>query len=356
MLVTCDAESDELLLEELRRCGLVRLPGTWLDTGDAVQGSILLVESELEFGEFSEALDRFGCVFARHLAPVDYVLPLQGAEADLETIAELVPDLAVKLDRSKSFSVQARIVGLGKLPYRKVVLNETISQQLEAATGAAMDCRSPEQVVSILCTPETAYVGLSPVSQNRSAWPGGKHRFKRDEDQVSRAEFKLLEAIAVFGLELPSSGLALDIGASPGGWSRVLAAHGLQVDAVDPGDLDRRLKGNRMIRHFRKRIQEYSASSKEFGVIVNDMKMDARDSIEIMLGFAGRLARDGVAVITLKMPRMGGSASEARAVIEMLRDDLARLASRYTIVGARQLYHNRSEVTVAMRFKSPGDS
>ncbi len=343
LLITCDAESNNLLLEELKRAELLSGEPSWLDTGDAVQGSILLAETDLEFAEFAS---RTGpSVFTRHIAPIDYEVALGGVEEDIQTVCELAPQLASRLKPAQSFSVQTRILGEGKLPFRKVVLNETLSIALETATGAAMDCRWPEQVVSILCSPTVAYVGLSPVDQNRSAWPGGKHRFKKEDDQVSRAEFKLLEAISVFGLELPTEGKALDIGASPGGWSRVLADLGLQVDAVDPGDLDPRLQANKKITHIRRRIQEYRTSTKEFVVIVNDMKMDARDSIEVMLSFASRLSSHGVSVITLKMPK----ASDARVTLNMLEDDLKRLATGFEMVGARQLYHNRSEVTVALR-------
>lgn len=342
-LVTCDAESDHLALEELLRCGINGLPGEWLDTGDAVQGSILLLPTV-----FQEVVTSLESVFVRHLAPVQFQVPLAGSPDDVQTVAELVPRLADTLEPGKSFSVQTRLLGEGKLPFRKVVLNETLSMALESVTGLSMDCRHPQQVVSVLCSPSTAYVGVSPVEQNRSDWPGGKHRFKREERQVSRAEFKLLEAFDVFGLDLPSGGKTLDIGASPGGWSRVLASRGFLVDAVDPGDLDPRLKGIRQIRHFRKRIQEYRTGTQSFAVIVNDMKMDARESIDIMLGFADRLDAQGVAVMTLKMPKPSRSQGEARRTLNMLDDDLARLATGFRIIGARQLYHNRSEVTVVL--------
>lgn len=347
VLATCDAESDALMMEELRAFKVAHLPGQWLDTGDTIQGSILLVESDLDFEAFSHAVR--DSIFIRHLAPVEYAIPLSGTEADVQTVAEWIPELAKRLDSSESFSVQSRVLGEGKLPFRKVVLNETISQGLEAATGAEMDCRWPSQVISILCSPTVAYLGVSKTELNRSAWPGGKHRFKKDDDQVSRAEFKLLEAMSVFGIELPTQGRGLDIGASPGGWTRVLADRGLQVDAVDPGDLDQRLRGNRRITHLRKRIQEYNPGSKTFAAIVNDMKMDARDSIAIMLDFSPRLAPGGTAVMTLKMPKAGQSSSAARRTLEMLHEDLAQLATGYEVVGARQLYHNRSEVTVALR-------
>ena len=348
VLITCDADSEALTLEELRRMGCDPRTGEWLDTGDAVQGAIFHFETGMDFEEFSHLVQQSGSVFIRHLAPVDEVEALAGDESDLATLGALVHRWAERLDASRSFSVQARILGEGKLPYRKVVLNETLSNALEHETGAAMDCRWPEQVVSLLCTPERAYFGLSDVGLNRSAWPGGKHRFKRDDEQVSRAEFKLLEAMSVFGIELPSEGLGLDIGASPGGWTRVLAARGLRVDAVDPGELDRRLRNNRLVNYVPRRVQEYDPASKRFKAIVNDMKMDPRDSIALMLRFAPRLEPDGVGIITLKMPKATGKASEARRALDMIRKDLDHLSEGFEVLGARQLYHNRSEVTVAL--------
>ena len=139
---------------------------------------------------------------------------------------------------------------------------------------------------------------------------------------MSRAEFKLLETMSVFEFELPNKGCALDIGASPGGWTGLLAERGLQVDAVDPGDLDQRIKSNRLVRHLRKRIQEYSPGQKRFAVIVNDMKMDARDSVDIMLRFGPHLAPDGLAIMTLKLPKMGGSVEASRKALDMVHIDL----------------------------------
>ena len=349
VIVTCDAASEAVTLEELRRFDANGLPGTWLDTGDAVQGSLLLLDLEDTFEVFSSGVS--DSIFVRHLAPVEWQMELQGDESDLAALTGLASILAPRLDPQDPFSVQTRILGTGKLPYRKVVLNETLSQELEKLSGAQMDCRHPEQVVSILCTPQHAYVGVSCAGENRSEWPGGKHRFKKEDDQISRAEFKLLEAMSVFGFEFPTQGLALDIGASPGGWSRVLASRGLKVDAVDPGDLDQRLRAYKGVTHYRRRIQEYRPGSKRFAVIVNDMKMDAQDSIQIMSDYAELLSEDGIGVMTLKMPILENSLQAAKRVLNMLQVDLERLAARYDVVGARQLYHNRSEVTVVLRSK-----
>ncbi|MCW3060564.1 MAG: ribosomal large subunit methytransferase, partial [Capsulimonas sp.] len=137
------------------------------------------------------------------------------------------------------------------------MINETLSLRLEALTGTIMNTSEPENVVSVLCTPTTGYLGVSPARRNLSAWPGGKHRFKREDGQISRAEFKLLEALSVFGVSLPRGGTALDIGAAPGGWTRVLRAAGLGVVALDPAELDVRLAGDPGVVHVRRRIQDY---------------------------------------------------------------------------------------------------
>ena len=93
VLVTCDADSDGVAFEELRRHGVAKLPGEWLDTGDAVQGSILLVETGLEFERFSESLDEFGSIFIRHLAPVDYKVDLQERNRTFRRFARLFQKL-----------------------------------------------------------------------------------------------------------------------------------------------------------------------------------------------------------------------------------------------------------------------
>jgi len=348
VLITCDPEFEAAALEELAAIPSVsRLPEK-LETGDSVEGSIYLIQTEADFDRIAEEIRGASPIFLRHIAPVQRTLPLAGTREDLETFQGVAMEMLWLFDPERSFSVQSRILGTGRLPYRRVELNESISDRLTEDASLQMDCKEPEQVFSILCTPDTAYLGVSLTEQNRSAWPGGKHRFRKEEEQISRAEFKLMEALAVFGLSLPTAGTALDIGAAPGGWTRILAARGLKVDAVDPAELDPRLYGNPLVRHHRKRIQEYSPGARSFDVIVNDMKMDARDSIDLMARFSDRLDAQGVGLMTLKLPRTAQTVSEGRRVLDMVRLDLEQLRRSFHVIGARQLYHNRSEVTVAV--------
>lgn len=346
VLITCDEDSDRFAEAELREL-FPRMPApNWIVKGSDAEGSIARIEPGLAFDDAAAAVERASPLFVRHLAPVHREVELQGTEEDLARLREAASELGDRLDPARTFAVQSRVLGEGKLPYRKAALNEMLSTLLEGQTGAVMECREPGQVVSVLCTPERGYLGVSRTEQNRSAWPGGKHRFRHEEGQVSRSEFKLLEALSVFKLDLPGKGTALDMGAAPGGWTRVLRSRGLRVTAVDPADLDPRLMGDRGIRHVRERVQDYLPyAGRTYAVLVNDMKMDARASVGLMIRASGLLEPEGLAVMTLKLPREAGA---ARHTPELVRTDLERLSKAYRILEARQLYHNRHEVTVAL--------
>jgi 23S rRNA (cytidine2498-2'-O)-methyltransferase len=339
-LVTCAPESEAFALQELHEI-VPELPRpVWLDDG------LALSAPSLSFTSFAAETARHAPVFIRHIAPVQVEVTLRAEESDLMTLQEAALALSDRLDPMRTFAVQARVLAEGSLPYRKFTLNSLLSEQLEAQTGAVMECRRPEQVVSVLCTPTQGYLGVSRADQNRSVWPGGEQRFKREEAQISRAEFKLLEALSVFGLQLPSQGAALDLGAAPGGWTRVLRSHGLKVVAVDPADLDARVRRDRSVNHIRKRVQDYLPCPARFAVLVNDMRMDALDSVAIMQTARACLETGGLGILTLKLPHAVGMKHDSLATVRLA---LERLRQDYTVLGARQLYHNRSEVTVALQ-------
>jgi 23S rRNA (cytidine2498-2'-O)-methyltransferase len=208
-------------------------------------------------------------------------------------------------------------------------------------TGAPLDVRRPEQVLSVVCLPAHGFLGISAAADNLSDWAGGAHRFKREAGQISRAEFKLLEALEVFELTLPAGGVALDLGAAPGGWTRVLRRHALRVVAVDPADLHPLIESDPAVVHVRQTAGECLPTREQFDVILNDMRMDADGSVRLMILAADSLKPAGLAVMTLKLP------GQRRAQVVARSLDLLR--QRYRIVGARQLFHNRREITVALK-------
>jgi 23S rRNA C2498 (ribose-2'-O)-methylase RlmM len=59
-----------------------------------------------------------------------------------------------------------------------------------------------------------------------------------DKNPPSRAFKKLREAITIFGLSIARDSVAVDLGASPGGWTHVLVDHGATVTAIDRSPLE----------------------------------------------------------------------------------------------------------------------
>ncbi len=336
-------------------------PGVWL------------VASTMDFAGLAATWAAAPPIFVRHVAPVQAALPLADTSEDPAWMAEvLLTQPSFLLDQVNAalpFSVQTRV--LYDAPFKPFDVNNALSTMVATATGATLDVRAPAQIVSGVCAqvpdgwiadarrmgivPRSdhdarsnsyALWGVSTAKENLSDWAGGMRRFAREEGRISRSEFKLLEAIELFGITLPERGTALDLGAAPGGWTRILRQLDQYVTAVDPGSLDPRLDGEKSIRHRVMTAQEFLREEPDrFDIIVNDMRMDAADSARIMTSFATRLYRHGVAIMTIKLPE-GESPAATRARVDAALDTLRRA---YTIVGARQLFHNRSEITVALR-------
>lgn len=71
-----------------------------------------------------------------------------------------------------------------------------------------------------------------------SPFPNGEASFIEDRAPPSRAYLKLWEAFTLLGVRPQPGETCLDLGASPGGWSYVLAKLGTRVIAVDKAPLD----------------------------------------------------------------------------------------------------------------------
>jgi 23S rRNA (cytidine2498-2'-O)-methyltransferase len=331
LVLTCDAEFLEFAQEELMQAAPAARVERELAPG------VLLVEPGLSFGTLGAAWLAQPPIFVRHICPMDEEMRGDGTPADVDRLTWMAADLLDQLDPDLSFSVQTRV--LDDVGYKPFDVNQRLAEAITTMRGPPLDVRNPGQVISVVATDGAIYIGVSPTALNLSSWAGGMRRFARELDQVSRAEFKLLEAIEVFGLRLPPHGVALDLGASPGGWTRVLRRHDQYVTAVDPGDLDPRLSQDKGIRHRRMTAEAYLADDPDrFDVIVNDMRMDGRDSARLMVSYARLLYPHGWALMTLKLPEQN-----RRPVLDHA---FAILREAYTVAGARHLFHNRSEITI----------
>ncbi len=344
LILTADPDFLAFALDELRAAD------PRVEVMQELAPGVVLAGGRLSFADLAGRWQAAPPIFVRHICPVQATAPLVGSPDDLEVIGQVVSgEVALMLEPDLPFSVQSRIYG--DLPHKPFDVNQTLAPILAEISGATLDVRAPLQVLSVVCVGHagegTAYLGVSATAHNLSDWAGGMRRFAREQEQVSRSEFKLLEAIEVFDLVLPARGVALDLGAAPGGWTRILRRHSQYVTAVDPGDLDPRLANDRGIRHKRMTAEAYLAHEPDqFDVIVNDMRMDAKDSARLMVGYARQLYAHGWALMTVKLAE-----KKRRTTLDQA---LAILQEAYTIAGARHLFHNRSEITVYLRPKPRG--
>lgn len=293
-------------------------------------------------------------IFVRHLAPVQAIVPLRNTEQDIGTLAVAIADLpAFKLlERGQRFAVQVRFAQNGEeankqaRAYSTGQLNQQLAQALVEETGAIEHVKKPQVIVSLLCTFDTAYAGISLARENLSDWPGGMRHFAHISEEVSRAEFKLLEALEIFGLTLPLRGVALDLGAAPGGWTRLLLKSGMHVVAVDPAALDPRVQELPRLLHYRGYAEDYLEEAiserRVFDIITNDMRMDAREAARTLAQSSRCLRSDGFILSSLKLPH----ATTEIDPLKNMQDALNTLSRYFEVVQARQLFHNRQEVTV----------
>jgi 23S rRNA (cytidine2498-2'-O)-methyltransferase len=98
------------------------------------------------------------------------------------------------------------------------------------------------------------------------------------------------------------------------------------------------------VRHHRETAGSFLGRhrGKRFDLMVSDMKMEAVKAARLLVDSADALGPGGALLTTLKLAK-GPSA------LREIEDSLRTLESAYEIRHARQLYFNRSEITVYAR-------
>jgi 23S rRNA (cytidine2498-2'-O)-methyltransferase len=171
-------------------------------------------------------------------------------------------------------------------------------------------------------------------------------------DAPSRSALKLEEALLVL-LDaderrrlLQPAMHAADLGAAPGGWTWVLMRHGLHVTAIDNGPLRPDLLERGHITHLRADGFAWQPP-RPLDWMVCDMVEQPRRVAERMATWL----REGwcrQSVFNLKLP-MKKRWHETQLALQ----SFAAQADRPLAIRARQLYHDREEITVFARSAPP---
>lgn len=209
-------------------------------------------------------------------------------------------------------------------------------------SGIALgDGAGPHRLHVFFVGSSACHVGIG-RSGLASAWPMGIPRIRVRGRSPSRSGHKLAEAFEALagGAPRPEPGaLAVDLGASPGGWTSQLLAAGFSVIAVDNGPMAPALLETGRVKHLREDGFRYRPPHP-----VPWMVCDIVESPSRVAALAAQWVAEGwcrQAIFNLKLP-MKRRREEVETARTLVADALGRRPFRLRL---KQLYHDREEVT-----------
>jgi len=205
------------------------------------------------------------------------------------------------------------------------------------------DVRLPRLHVCLLAG-NHALLASSRVNDS-SPWPLGVPRLRASSDAPSRSALKLDEALMVFLGDgerekrlQPGMGAA-DLGAAPGGWSWVLAKQHVRVFAVDNGPMAESALATGLIEHVRADGFHWQPPKPLDWLVCDMVESPRRVAARMAEWFAHGWCKQ--AIFNLKLP-MKKRWDETRLCLDLFEQQ----AGRPLRIRAKQLYHDREEITV----------
>jgi 23S rRNA (cytidine2498-2'-O)-methyltransferase len=188
---------------------------------------------------------------------------------------------------------------------------------------------------------------------NSSAALNGIQRVSMVGDAPSRSYLKLAEAFEVFldkkeqALWLKLGMTAIDLGAAPGGWTWQLVQRGLKVTAVDNGPLKGAAAGHPSIRHLREDGFRFRPQRPVDWLVCDMVEQPQRVATLMTEWFIGGHTQRAIFNLKLPMKKRVAALNDA---LNSIRTALNNKGIRYQLE-AKQLYHDREEVTVYLARK-----
>jgi len=183
----------------------------------------------------------------------------------------------------------------------------------------------------------------------------GISRQSMPAEAPSRSTMKLAEAIEVFMDRSEQSRLlrqgmtAVDLGAAPGGWTWQLVKRGIRVTAVDNGPMKGAVANHPLVQHHKVDGFKYVPRKSVDWLVCDMVEKPSRVAVLISTWFASGWCK--YSVFNLKLP-MKQRVSALDSALGSIRKVLDEEGINYRMT-AKQLYHDREEVTVFLT-KSKG--
>ena len=264
----------------------------------------------------------------------------------LERNDRLTPIMAALTQRGERYNdawVEAPDTDEGKAlaPFCKSFGNALIGGLKRAHL---LDHAAPERLHAFF--PQSNKVYLCAADPATSApWPQGIPRLKFPRDAPSRSTLKLDEALLVLLDDgertrwLKPGMSSVDLGAAPGGWTWQFVRRSIRVTAIDNGPMDRALMESGLVAHLREDGFRFRPK-KAVDWLLCDMVEQPRRVAELI----ARWLAEGWCrhtIFNLKLP-MKKRYEETQRCLDLVRQVAAD-------VRAKQLYHDREEITVFAR-------
>lgn len=203
----------------------------------------------------------------------------------------------------------------------------------------------------VFIAPGCCYVGYS-LPQNNSPFFMGIPRLKFPSDAPSRSTLKLEEAFHVFipadewDERLASGMYAVDLGACPGGWTYQLVKRSMMVHAIDNGPMAPALMDSGQVFHHREDGFRYRPTRSNIYWLVCDMVEKPVRVANLMADWiVNGWCRETIFNLKLPMKKRYEEVTQNLAMI----DERLKSNGINAHIQARQLYHDREEVTVHIR-------
>jgi 23S rRNA (cytidine2498-2'-O)-methyltransferase len=215
-----------------------------------------------------------------------------------------------------------------------------LERALRKAGVSFEDAAAEERLHVFFVGGRACYVGVSAVA-NAAPWPMGIARLRMPSGSPSRSTLKLAEAFMQFvpGREFEPGLTAVDLGASPGGWSWQLVKRGFHVVAVDNGPMDAALLDTGQVKHRRTDGFHYTPPDPVDWMVCDMVESPSRIAALVARWIGEGWCRECIFNLKLPMKKRWEEVERCRGLID------EALGGGGYFLRFKQLYHDREEVT-----------
>ncbi|MFQ6050727.1 MAG: SAM-dependent methyltransferase [Candidatus Hydrothermarchaeota archaeon] len=232
--------------------------------------------------------------------PIDYVLNIYPGKVN-----RWFDDLARKSSGliDKSFMVRCR--RRGSHSFKSEDVEREVGKRIKDITGARVDLLEPNSIVFVEIIQNKAYVSV--CKEEEIFYKKGRKIKRHGERPLNRAMLKLEEVFELHRDWIPKERV-LDIGASPGGWTKVLSRYAKEVIAVDSAPLEPSVAKLPNVRFLQKRAEDLSLDEVgELDMVTNDVNLLHKESAALTLKFRRCLVDGGKIIHTTKLAIVPGT-------------------------------------------------